>query len=263
MKLADGDHLVGARVFEEADNVFLATRQGKCVRFPVTDVRVFSGRTSQGVRGINLADGDEVIAMSGLKHVETEVSVRDEYLRAVNAGRRLAGGDYTDRDEDKARDEKLAGVLSQPEFEDMAMEEEFILTVTADGMGKRTSAYDYRISKRGGKGIDSIDLKRGEGTLTEVVATLPVLPTDELVMVSDGGQLIRLPIDGISFTGRTARGVTLFRVSGDEKVVSISRIRDVDGGSEGVESAVVDADQAEFPEKVTGKKAMEDSTIKD
>ena len=263
MKLADGDHLVGARVFEEADNVFLATRQGKCVRFPVTDVRVFSGRTSQGVRGINLADGDEVIAMSGLKHVETEVSVRDEYLRAVNAGRRLAGGDYTDREDDKARDEELAGALEHPEFTEMALEEEFILTVTADGMGKRTSAYDYRISKRGGKGIDSIDLKRGEGTLTEVVATLPVLPTDELVMVSDGGQLIRLPIDGISFTGRTARGVTLFRVSGDEKVVSISRIRDVDGGSEVVESAVVDADQAEFPEKVTAKKAMEDATIKD
>ena len=263
MKLADGDHLVGARVFEEADNVFLATRQGKCVRFPVTDVRVFSGRTSQGVRGINLADGDEVIAMSGLKHVETEVSVRDEYLRAVNAGRRLAGGDYTDREDDKARDEELAGALEHPEFTEMALEEEFILTVTADGMGKRTSAYDYRISKRGGKGIDSIDLKRGEGTLTEVVATLPVLPTDELVMVSDGGQLIRLPIDGISFTGRTARGVTLFRVSGDEKVVSISRIRDVDGVGEAVESAVVDADQAEFPEKVTAKEAIEDATIKD
>ncbi len=263
MKLADGDHLVGARVFEEADNVFLATRQGKCVRFPVTDVRVFSGRTSQGVRGINLADGDEVIAMSGLKHVETEVSVRDEYLRAVNAGRRLAGGDYTDREGDKARDEELAGALEHPEFTEMALEEEFILTVTADGMGKRTSAYDYRISKRGGKGIDSIDLKRGEGTSTEVVATLPVLPTDELVMVSDGGQLIRLPIDGISFTGRTARGVTLFRVSGNEKVVSISRIRDVDGGSEAVESAVEDADQAEFAEKVTAKEAIEGATIKD
>ena len=102
--------------------------------------------------------------MSGLKHVETEVSVRDEYLRAVNAGRRLAGGDYTDREDDKARDEELAGALEHLEFTEMALEEEFILTVTADGMGKRTSAYDYRISKRGGKGIDSIDLKRGEGT---------------------------------------------------------------------------------------------------
>ena len=123
MKLADGDHLVGARVFEEADNVFLATAKGSvCVS--VTDVRVFSGRTSQGVRGINLADGDEVIAMSGLKHVETEVSVRDEYLRAVNAGRRLAGGDYTDREDDKARDEELAGALEHPEFTEMALEEE-------------------------------------------------------------------------------------------------------------------------------------------
>ena len=96
---------------------------------------------------------------------KTEVSARDEYLRAVNAGRRLAGGDYTDREDDKARDEELAGALEHPEFTEMALEEEFILTVTADGMGKRTSAYDYRISKRGGKGIDSIDPKRGEGTL--------------------------------------------------------------------------------------------------
>ena len=241
MKLAEGDHLVRVRVFEEEDNVFLATRKGKCVRFPVTDVRVFSGRTSKGVRGMNLADGDEVIAMAGLKHIKTEVAVRDEYLRAINAGRRLAGGDYTNRDEDKARDEELAAALDQPEFAEMGEEEEFILTVTADGMGKRTSAYDYRISKRGGKGIDSIDLKRGKDDPTTVVATLPVLPTDELVMVSDGGQLIRMPVDGISFTGRTARGVTLFRVNDDEKVVSISRIRDVDGDDENGESAPEEA----------------------
>ena len=95
-------------------------------------------------------------------------------------------------------------------------------------MGKRTSAYDYRISKRGGKGIESIDLKRGKDDLTKVVAIIPVVQTDELVMVSDGGQLIRMPVDGISFTGRTARGVTLFRVSEDERVVSVSRIRDVE-----------------------------------
>ena len=170
--------------------------------------------------------------MSGLKHVSTEVAVRDEYLRSVNASRRLVGGDYTGRDDDKVRDEELAIALEQPEFLAMREEEEFILTVTADGMGKRTSAYDYRISKRGGKGIDSIDLKRGKNDPTTVVATIPVLPTDELVMVSDGGQLIRMLVDGISFTGRAARGVTLFRVSDNEKVVSISRIRDVDGGEE-------------------------------
>ena len=105
-------------------------------------------------------------------------------------------------------------------------EEEFILTITADGMGKRTSAYDYRVSKRGGKGIDSIDLKRLDSNTT-VISVIPVFQTDEVVMVSDGGQLIRLPVEGISFTGRTARGVTLFKVAEEERVVSVSRIREV------------------------------------
>ena len=109
MKMDKDDHLVRVRVFEDQDNVFLATRNGKCIRFPVTDVRVFSGRTSTGVRGISLTKGDEVIAMSGLKHVKAEVAVRDDYLRSVNAGRRLSGGDYTDREEDESRDKELSG----------------------------------------------------------------------------------------------------------------------------------------------------------
>ena len=109
----------------------------------------------------------------------------------------------------------------------MKEEEEFILTVTIDGFGKRSSAYGYRISKRGGKGIDSMDIKRGT-ELTQVISTIPVLDTDELVMVSDGGQLIRLPVEGISFTGRSSRGVTLFNVAEEERVVSVTRFRDLD-----------------------------------
>ncbi|MEE2745533.1 MAG: DNA gyrase subunit A [Pseudomonadota bacterium] len=243
MKLDTGDHLVRVRVFEEGDNVFLATRKGKCIRFPVADVRVFSGRTSTGVRGISLADGDEVIAMSGLKNVKVDVAVRDEYLRSVNASRRLVGGDYAEREDDKLRDEAHAVRLKEPRFLEMANGEEFILTVTSDGMGKKTSAYDYRISKRGGKGIDSIDLKRGKNEPTTVIAIIPVIQSDELVMVSDGGQLIRLPVEGISFTGRTTRGVTLFRISEGERVVSVSRIRDVIGDEEEEQSAL--------PESVT------------
>jgi len=221
-------------VFEEEDNVFLATRNGKCIRFPVSDARVFSSRNSTGVRGIRLADDDEVIAMSGLRHIKVLVDERDEYLRSVNASRRLVGGDYTDRDEDKARDEEAAIKLDQPVYAEMAAEEEFIVTITEDGFGKRSSAYDYRISKRGGKGIDSMDLKRGKEK-TRVISVLPVIDTDQLVMVSDGGQLIRMPVDGISFTGRSARGVTLFRVSEDERVVSVSRIRDVEDNGDGEE----------------------------
>ena len=227
----EGDRLIRVRTFTEDEDVFMATREGKCVRFPVTDARVFASRNSTGVRGIRLADGDEVIFMAGLSHIETEVEVRDEYLKSVNAKRRLAGGDYTDRDEDLAKDQGLAERLDDPLYQKMMQEEQFILTATEDGFGKRSSAYDYRISRRGGKGIDSIDLKRGKER-TRVVATLPVIDSDQMVMVSDGGQLIRMPVDGISFTGRTARGVTLFRVSEEERVVSVTRLRDVDGGDE-------------------------------
>jgi len=226
------DRLIRVRTFNRDEDVFLATRGGKCIRFPVTDVRVFSGRSSVGVRGIRLIGGDEVISMSGLKHVEVDVAMRDDYLRSVNARRRLVGGDYTDRAEDKVHHEELAARLETPEFQAMAEAEEFILTVAEDGLGKRSSAYDYRISGRGGKGIDSMDLKRGKD-YSRVVATVPVVGEDELVMVSNGGQLIRMPVDGISFTGRTARGVTLFRVAEDERVVSVSRIRDVDGDGDG------------------------------
>jgi DNA gyrase subunit A len=143
----------------------------------------------------------------------------------------LVGGDYTDRDEDKARDEEYAARLQEPLFQEMGAEEEFILTVTEDGFGKRSSAYGYRISKRGGKGIDSMDVKRGK-ELTQVISTIPVIDTDQLVMVSDGGQLIRLPVDGISFTGRSSRGVTMFKVAEEERVVSVTRFRDVEGGDE-------------------------------
>ena len=135
-------------------------------------------------------------------------------------------------DEDMDQEEALA--------EEMADEEEVILTITEDGFGKRSSAYGYRISKGGGKGIDSMDVKRGK-ELTQVISTIPVVDTDQLVMVSDGGQLIRLPVDGISFTGRSSRGVTLFRVAEKERVVSVTRFRDVDGAEEGEEGeAAVD-----------------------
>ena len=258
MKLDAGDRLVRVRTCSEDEDVLLSTPHGKCIRFRVTDVRVFSGRTSTGVRGIRLGKGDEVIAMSGLRHIETEVALRDDYLQAVNAKRRLAGGDYTDRDEDKARDEEFAARLTEPQFVGMAETEEFILTVTEDGFGRRASAYDYRISNRGGKGIENLDLKRGDGP-TQVVASFPVIAADQMVMVSDGGQLIRMPVDGISFSGRRARGVTLFRVKDDERVVSVTRLRDVDDGGEdgdpedGVHGDATDGDDTGGTEPAAAK----------
>lgn len=251
MKLDEGDKLVRVRTCTEDDNILLSAQGGKCIRFPVTDVRVFAGRTSKGVRGIKLAKGDKVIAMSALRHVKVDVEDRDEYLQAVNASRRLNGGDYTDRAEDKERDKELAAKLTQEKFVEMAAEEEFILTIAADGFGKRTSAYEYRIAGRGGQGIANIDVARGKKKSTYVTAAFTVIDTDQIVMVSDSGQIIRCPIDKVSTVGRSSRGVTIFKTNEGEEVVSASRLRDVAdddngaGDAEGEDPDDVDAGGAE------------------
>ncbi len=228
MKLDEGDRLVRVRTCTEDNDILLSVTGGKCIRFPVTDVRVFSGRTSRGVRGIRLKKDDSVIAMSVLNHVETSVERRDEYQQAVNASRRLAGSDYTDRAEDKARDEALAARLAEPEFAAMAETEEFILTIAEDGFGKRTSAYEYRIAGRGGQGIAAMELGRGkDAPPSRIIASFSVHDGDQIVMVTDGGQIIRCPVNQISRTGRGARGVTLFKTGEEERIVSVSRMQDV------------------------------------
>lgn len=231
MKLNEGDKLVRVRTFSDSEDVLLSSSAGKCIRFPLDQVRVFAGRSSVGVRGFKLAAGDEVIGMSGLNHFEADVEEREGYLQARNAQRRLASGDYTDRADDKAKDEGLSAKLDDPRYQAMQEAEQFLLTLTEDGMGKRTSSFEYRVANRGGQGIGGIDLKRGKGT-TLVAAAFPVLDDDQMVMVTDGGQLIRIPIADISVVGRTSRGVTLFKTSEDEHVVSVSRLRDVDDGDD-------------------------------
>jgi DNA gyrase subunit A len=217
------------RTFTEDQDIILSTRQGKTIRFPVTDVRVFSGRTSTGVRGINLDDDDTVIGMSALDHVEVDVQTRDDYLHSVNAKRRLTGGDYTDRDEDLTRDQALAARLEEPVFAELMEKEEFIVTVAADGLGKRTSAYEYRISGRGGKGVTCMDLQRGDDARSTVVNAFPVKDTDQLVLVAEAGQIIRVPVADISLIGRTSRGVHVFNVAEEDRVVSVTRLRDEEG----------------------------------
>ena len=227
MKLDAGDRLVRVRTFTEADDILLFTRDGQCIRFPIGEVRIFSGRTSTGVRGIRLAEDDAVFSVSALRHVEVDAARRDEYLRAVNARRRLAGSDYSERPEDRDRDEALTAKLELPEFREMAENEEFLLTVAEDGFGKRTSSYEYRITGRDGSGVAALDLGRAGSTAT-AVAAFAVLPADQIVMVTDAGQLIRCPVGDISINGRTTRGVKLFDTAEGERVVSVSRIRDVE-----------------------------------
>ena len=272
MKLAEGDQLVRVRTCTEDDDVLLSSVGGKVIRFPVTAVRVFAGRTSTGVRGIKLKDDDKVIAMSVVRHVKVETEQRDLYLQAISAARRLQGGDYTDRDEDRARDEEFAARLNEPLYMQMATDEEFILTITEDGMGKRSSAYEYRIAGRGGQGITGIELSRGKNaTPTTIVAAFTVVDTDQLVMVSDAGQIIRCPIDKISVVGRSARGVTVFKVADEERLVSVSRFRDVadddadadaddDGGDDGED---VTSDEADTEDELDGDEAADDDSDAD
>ncbi|MAO56579.1 MAG: DNA gyrase subunit A [Rhodospirillaceae bacterium] len=241
------DGLVRVRVCSEDDDILLSAAGGKCIRFPVTAIRVFSGRSSHGVRGMKLAEGDELIALSVVRHVKVETEDRDAYLQSRNASRRLISGDYTERAEDKARDEELAARLAEPKFAEMLENEQFILTLTADGYGKRTSAYEYRISGRGGQGVGNINVDRGKAPDARVVAAFGVLDEDQLIMVSNGGQIIRVPVDGISIYSRSSRGVRVFNTAEDEQVVSVSRLRDVNDddeeGEEGEdgEAVVVDA----------------------
>jgi DNA gyrase subunit A len=194
MKLGDADRLIGVQPCSEDKDVLLATRMGKAIRFPATDVRVFKGRDSTGVRGIRLEAQDEVIGMSILHHVDFASEERDAFLR---------------------------GDLSAERSETMAAEQEFVLTITENGFGKRTSAYEYRITGRGGQGIANIDMTDKTGA---VMASFPIGHDDEIMLVTDGGKLIRLPVDDIRIVGRRTQGVTLFRTADGERVVSAARL---------------------------------------
>ena len=229
MKLDKGDRLVGVWTCSEAEDVLLSARGGKCIRFPVSAVRVFRGRDSTGVRGIRLGKGDEVISMSILKHVEASPEERTDYLRAASTTRRLVTAEPDAVDADG---EALAAKLAEPPFAKMAKEEEFILSLTENGYGKRSSAYDYRITGRGGQGIVNIETSTRNG---KVVASFPVEHSDHIVLVSDGGQIIRVPVAGISIMGRSTQGVGVFNVAEDEKVVSVTWLaeEDDDGGNGG------------------------------
>ncbi|MBL0901051.1 MAG: DNA gyrase subunit A, partial [Reyranella sp.] len=225
-----GDRLIGVGVCSEEQDVLLATRQGRAMRFPVSTVRVFASRNSTGVRGIALADGDEVISMSlvdGGKGVTSEE--RDAYLRQSRALRQAENATEGAEEETTSAEEGAAPAttLAPERFAELQGKEEFVLTVASSGFGKRTSAYEYRVTGRGGKGVELMNLAKGG----EVVAAFPVLGSDEIMLVTDGGTLIRCPVDGIRIAGRATRGVRIVNVSEGERVVSAVRIGEDDAGS--------------------------------
>jgi len=227
MKLDEGDKLINVALCDENNDIMLATRQGKCIRFAVTDVRVFVGRNSTGVRGIKLAEGDEVISMTMLKHINASVEQRDEYLKVTNAMKRFdaENGENSCITADQTG---LLNLLSLEQFEAMQKAEEFILTVTVTGYGKRSSSYEYRVTGRGGQGIANIELSPRN---KEVVSSFPITDDKDIMMVTDGGKLIRMPVDDIRIAGRKTQGVILFRTADDERVVSVTKL-DADEGSD-------------------------------
>ena len=224
MKLEEGESLVSVKICKPDEDILLASKLGKAIRFPVDDIRVFAGRTSTGVRGIRLAKGDEVISMSVLKHIEVTPEERTAYMKAANQviGSEEEGFEYVETDLQ----------LTQDRFQELLKNEQLLLTVTNKGFGKRTSAYEYRISGRGGQGVTNMTLTEKNGGA--VVATFPVTDSHQIMLVSNKGQLIRTPVENVRVTGRAAQGVTVFKVEKDEEVVSVAwLIKDDDEDEEG------------------------------
>nr|WP_299503086.1 DNA gyrase subunit A [uncultured Rhizobium sp.] len=218
------------------DDVLLTTALGQAIRFPIDEVRVFAGRNSIGVRGITLADGDRIISMTIVGHVEAEPWERAAYLKRSAVERRAAG---VDEDDIALVGEEVVeeGQLSDERYEALKAQEQFVLTVSQKGYGKRSSSYDFRTSGRGGKGIRATDTSK-TSEIGELVAAFPVQDKDQLMLVSDGGQLIRVPVNGIRIASRATKGVTIFSTAKDEKVVSVERISEPEGEEDVVEGVV-------------------------
>ncbi|EFH10727.1 DNA gyrase, A subunit [Pseudoroseomonas cervicalis ATCC 49957] len=241
MKLDEGDSLIGVSTCREGDNVMLATRSGRAIRFTadVDTLRVFAGRDSTGVRGIKLATGDQVIALSVLRHVEASVEERAAYLKQAAQKRRngeeaaeAAAEAEASLAEENAEAAEVEIALSAERFAELEEQEEILLTVTDGGFGKRSSAYEYRVTGRGGQGITNITLSSRTGR--SVVATFPVRMGDDVMLVTDNGRLIRLPADQVRVTGRQAMGVMMLRLNEAEKVTSCFTVVEQQGGEDGI-----------------------------
>ncbi len=228
MKLDEGDAIVDVQICTENDDVLLTSAAGQCIRFAVDDVRVFQGRTSMGVRGINLADGDKLISLSILRHLEASAEERAAYLKRANAVRRGGNGEAEDNGATDSEEAEGAIELGEQRYVVMSEAEQFVLTISEKGFGKRTSSYEYRTTGRGGKGIVAMSITEKNG---RIVASFPIEESDQIMLVTDGGQLIRCPVDGIRIAGRSTQGVIVFSTGEGEKVASVERLTE-EGGEE-------------------------------
>lgn len=221
MKLDEGMSILSVDVCTDQDDLLLTTAMGQAIRFPVGDLRVFQSRDSTGVRGINLAEGDAVISMSVLRHYDATPAQRSEYIKR----RRLMEGEVDDAPVDAAMEDEDAGEgsaeLTEADYISMSAAEQFILAISENGYGKRSSSFEYRVSGRGGKGITAMAVTPRNGP---IVGSFPVEHADQIMIVANSGQLIRVPVEGIRIGGRATQGVTIFNVGADDKVVSVERV---------------------------------------
>ncbi|MBB5049517.1 DNA gyrase subunit A [Rhodopseudomonas rhenobacensis] len=235
MKLDEGEAIVDVQICTDRDDVLLTAAGGQCIRFPVTDVRVFQSRASMGVRGMALANGDQVISLTILRHFEANPAERTTYLKQSGAFRRAATGEEVEAveavevAETEAEEVDAIAALSSERYAEMSANEQFVLTLSENGFGKRTSSFEYRTTGRGGKGIVAMAVNPRNGKL---VASFPVEEEDQIMLVTDKGQLIRCPVGGIRIVGRSTQGVTVFNTAEDEHVVSVERIgEDTENGN--------------------------------
>jgi DNA gyrase subunit A len=235
MKLAEGDGIIGVATCTDADDFLLTTGGGKAIRFPVAEVRVFKGRDSTGVRGIKLGKEDAVVSLALLYHSDATSAEARSYLKQASAIRRAESGEAeapVEADDFSSEDGGEEGMeeanLTAERYAALGAREQFVLTLSQNGFGKRSSSYEYRVTGRGGSGIVAIGMGKKNSA---VIGSFPVEESDDLMLISDAGQTIRVAVSGISIQGRAAQGVTVFRVDDGEKVVSVERIADV-GGSE-------------------------------
>jgi DNA gyrase subunit A len=230
MKLDEGEAIVDVQICTENDDVLLTSAGGQCIRFPVNDVRVFQGRTSMGVRGIALDKDDRLISLAILRHLEVTGDERASYLKRAAAVRRGGNGEEEAVDAEEGTDTTDTIELGEQRYVEMSAAEQFVLTISEKGYGKRSSSYQYRTTGRGGKGIVAMAINQRNGRL---VASFPVEESDQIMLVTDRGQLIRCGVDGIRIAGRSTQGVIVFDTADDERVVSVERLGEDEGNGEG------------------------------
>jgi DNA gyrase subunit A len=235
MRLDEGERIVDVQICSDKDDVLLTTARGQCIRFSVGDVRVFKGRDSMGVRGIALAQGDSVISLAILNAFDANPAERAAFLKQRRAGTEAEAEEANEPEVEGENGAEANGATIEPErFEAMQAAEQVILTISENGYGKRTSSFEYRVTGRGGKGIVAMAVNARNGAL---VASFPVEESDELMLVTDGGQLIRVPVTGIRIAGRSTQGVIVFDTADEEHVVSVDRIGETGAEAGGEDDA--------------------------